>query len=268
LTAEPPVPRQPLPYASIWLVAAAADSPHAALVSTDGRLYSLDIADPTAGLTALGDSGFLYPMLLACSDDGALVVTANYRGISLWDRQSRTMLWRRSDIGVRCAEFVPGSHRLVCGLPTGEVLELGATDGVTVREVARRPYGILSLDISPDGSRLAISDLDNRLTLIEQATGGTLWSQDSFRWVPPRFTHDGRSVLTSDMLAERIVVLDAQSGRPQYALEGERGVIKGVEVGPHGAVYSWHVDGTIAVWNLAQRRRIALLRPEHEPIDG
>jgi len=263
-TMPPPAPLS-LPTAGLapWRITGARQAPFAFVASKSGDLYSFDLRGNPAPPIHFGRHPLPYLKDLACTDDASLVVAANI-SISCWDRATARCLWSRDDCEIIRGMFVPCTHRFFAALTTGQIAELDAHSGVTLREFPSHSACTTYLDISLDSQRLVAANPLGDCVVSVLAANEPLWSRqfpsNSFA---PRFSPDGRILVAADVQRRpRVTLLCADSGDVLGELTGARAMILGLTISPHGAVYAWDVTGTVSVWDLASRALLFQFRPE------
>lgn len=186
--------------------------PTAAFAVGDSTQGSLSLF-VNGSITRLGDLAFKLPYCcadppLAVSQDGRYLAYGNDR-LMVWDLSTRQPLWT--------FDF-PG-------------------DGDQINESA------LGLDVSPDGSRLAVVTMNfegspPRLWLFT-ADGRVLWSVDlpsAYPW-PPRFSVDGTTLVVS--LAKDVLVFDSSAPTPRVHWSTQDWVLAGnLDVSADGRVFA------------------------------
>ena len=142
LRSDPPVLKPFQLPSSRWYSIALSRSGAAFLSTENGDLFWLDMAVPATGqpiyfgIHPEGRAGWLQ-----CPDDGSLVVAAGAH-LTAWDHScGGTAVAAFQCIRHGCA-FVPRSRRLICGLESGEVVELDPRTGDRLRLIARYPSPI------------------------------------------------------------------------------------------------------------------------------
>jgi len=230
----------------------------------NGDLYWLAKATPGAGQPVyFGTHPEARVGLLVCSDDGSMVVAAGVH-MTAWDPRAAALLWQRSDhLAVSCA-FVPRSRRLICGLESGEVVELDPRTGARLRLIARHPSRIQLLAISPDGSRLAAANCGGDCSMTDLESGAAVWTRRFTPTAGPQFSSDGHSLLLPTAGVDGIDVVSTASGERIGGLKGCRCVV-GLRVSMAGIAYAWNAEGTITAWNLATGKVVLRLDPSASP---
>jgi hypothetical protein len=253
--ADPPIFQAiPAPRSS-WCTAAASPSGHCFLGTIDGDLYWTSAAVAGQPLTHLGQMPGRYKRVeeLSCSADGSIVVAIGEQA-SAWNRVTSQMLWHRDDIPLRCCVFVPGAQRLIGGLQTGEVIELDALTGRTLRSISHCSHRVHWLTISSNGARLAASNACYGLSVVDLETDALLWSQEFASYSTcSAFTPDGRYLLISNIEPRIDVgIVDVASGAIIARLAGREKLILGIAIANEPTAYLWTQD-TISELDLPSR---------------
>jgi WD40 repeat protein len=260
-TREPRFQTQ-LPQEAIWQIASAPASSYAFVATEAGDLYWLDLATSELALHRLGSFPAGHGRLMECADDGSVVIVAG-EDLTAWDRDSAQLSWRRTDVSVTAVSFLPRSHRVLCGLETGEVIEIDPVTGDTLREVARHRSPVMSIAVSPDARLFASAGTYDECQVTELATGRRVWSHPCVTLAVARFSPDGRLLLLSGAEKEASMTLfSLSSGEPIARLCGRKGAIKEVTVAGDGTTYVCGAEPTITVWNMAAGSVTACFNPK------
>jgi hypothetical protein len=234
-----------------WLVAASRDSHYGFVCSESSGLYWFDVASAPPKLRQIGTSAGDHAEFLLASGDGALVLLVRRATASVWDRTSGLMIWARDGLPITSCEFVPRSHRVLCGLATGELLELDPKTGRTLRLIENNLHLINSLSISEDGSRIAFGDAGCNCLVRELASGRCLWSHECARAPLVRFATDGESLLVTDpSQGLNLTRFSIASGQPLVTLTGLKSSINQVRVTRTGTAWLSCQDSTVTGWDL------------------
>lgn len=259
LAERPPVFALPDLGITPWRIACSRTSHVLFLVTSDGALYSVDLDAPSYAALHLGSLQHVCPTLLECSPDGALVLVGGMNTVSLWNRDNKKCLWRRTDLDVTCATFAPDSRRLFCGLESGQVFEVDWATGQTLRQVASHLSYCTGIVVSPAQDRLASIDWLGHLTMTDLDARAVLWRKQhavlvggkpTVMPVCPRFSPSGRELfLVCAARHGQVVVCEASTGRELEASTWVCSDIKGCTVAADGTCYFWDDEGTISAWN-------------------
>jgi len=256
---------------SPWMIAGAFRSGMLFVVTCEGRLYFLDTRRSAGSLQHFGCHEPGPPHMLECSEDGSLVVIASAGIVSAWDTRQQKLLWRRRGLATTAGAFVPGSHRFVCGLECGTMLELDPRTGATLRSVAKADNWINGLSVSSCQSYLAAIDSMGRLSIHDFCTGRELWSRNCAMLVAgrpptppvtPQFVPGTEAIVVAYALhGKRLAVYSAATGKESAEFrETAGGDVKGLEVTTDGLAYVWDDAGTVMVWDVSSgevRRRFS-----------
>jgi WD40 repeat protein len=251
LSGKSPRRKEPLRHGIPWMIAGSPDGRYAFLCTQAGALYWFDVMITPRQLHYLGSHPNGYGQLLECSDDGALLLMTG--GVTtLWDRAAATLLWTRSGSEISSCSFWPGSHRLICGLATGDLVELDPATGLTLRQIDQLPTTVSSLSLSPDGQHVASCDSSGNCKVTELATGRCIWSYGCRTMSVVRFAPDGQSLLVSHPRPGiDLALFSLDTGQPLATLDDLSWWIKEVRVTREGTAYIACVNGTITTWDLA-----------------
>jgi hypothetical protein len=254
----------PLRGLAPFCIAAAPCARFAFFSTSQGALYSFDASADAPQPIYLGKHQESFPTLVACSDDGQILIAANLGSVSGWDRAGPRCLWRRDDIGLHCGAFLPGTHRFMCSGPTGRIVELDSRCGVAVGDIPSHCFNpVIGLDFSADGCQMAAIDGEGTCVVSLLPASQPLWSkQFAPPPVTPRFTPDGRLLVAADPhRLPRVVLLSATSGDLLGELIGAAAEIAGVAVTRQGIVYAWDWSGAVTAWDLSSRAMLFQFYP-------
>jgi WD40 repeat protein len=203
---------------------------------------------------------------LECSPDGRMLLATATRGVRAWSTDSGDLLWQRDDLSANGVSFDPGSRRLVCGLMDGEVIELDAATGRTLRGVTRMPFAVNEVRISPCGRWLACVGYERRVVLVQWADGDRIWQSSgpvncagSFRVLS--FSPSGRLLVTAAATdVSHLTIWETATGRTLGMLRGHEGVMLGARFVDEGRLVSWGTDGTVRIWDVERAAAVAITR--------
>jgi WD40 repeat protein len=231
-----------------------------------GELYAFDPASDLQTPTFLGSQPDPRPPVLECNGDGSQVVVAGH-GMTSWDRAGGRWLWRRDDLLVASARFLPCGKRLVCGQSTGQVLILDAATGDTLQTLHRHLVAVSRLAVSPDGRWLASLDGYGNCFLTEPSSGRRAWSARYELTVLFQFSSCGRQFVVANSRGglDLAVVATATGEVLRVFNEWDDG-IAGLSLAPSGAVVVWsNCHQALVARDLATRAAIYELPAARSP---
>jgi WD40 repeat protein len=127
--------------------------------------------------------------------------------------------------------------------------------GREVSRISRDMSGCVQLSFSPDGTKLHIDHRDGTTEMWDVATGKLRFTLPSSATLYSRFAPDGRTLLSSKLIGDFVLIRDAETGRL-------RGKITEAKPGPwalsgDGRLLVLRASGTIALWDLTECRLLA-----------
>jgi hypothetical protein len=254
-----------------WLIGGSASSEKLFVVTRERCLYSMDTHCAASSLQYFGCHEPSPPHMLECSEDGSLVVIASVDIVSGWDTRQRRLLWRRTGLATTAGTFVAGSHRFVCGLECGAMLELDPRTGATRRMVATAGNWVNGLTVSSCETYLAAIDSIGRLSMHDFRTGRELWSRDCAvllggKPVTPRFVPGLEAIVVAyAQRGKRLAVHAAATGKEAAEFqELAGGDVKGLEVTSNGLAYVWDDAGSVTVWEVNSGKVRRRFSPERD----
>ena len=208
------------------------------------------------------------------SFDGQSTAVIESMSIKVWDVMFGSLVRtidEREEIAVTALS--PTETKLASGSTSGTVRVRDTTSGVLVRIYESHAGGILSLEFSPNGQKLASWYTTNNILLIWDLSSASLmpsvildplrykpwlsslsWNISDFqyldRWwvITMAFSRNGQSLARRGR--NEVEVWDAESGRMRQTLK-TRSSIQGLAFllnGEHLA--SWQYDGNVQVWDV------------------
>ncbi|NJM55751.1 MAG: hypothetical protein HC841_07540 [Verrucomicrobiae bacterium] len=136
------------------------------------------------------------------------------------------------------------------GGKSGDVVLWNLADGAIVGGVSGEYDSVLTADLSPDQSRIALGGTDRLLKIYEVATGALLHKVKKHTdWVTAvEFSPDGKYLVSGDR-GGNVLLWEAGGASELFALNGHKGPISSVSWrSDSGMVLSASEDGTIKVW--------------------
>jgi WD40 repeat protein/transcriptional regulator with XRE-family HTH domain len=230
-----------------------------AVDAQDGSLASAHLAG-----TVL-DEPFAYPIAVALSADGAVLVAGTPAGdVRVWRTADRTLLLAvQGHTGMVWGVAVSGGgHVVASGADDGliRVWEAGSGQLLTTMQVQAGP--VWGVALSTDG-RLLVSGGEDGIVRLWDSTNGQLLASlhghsGGIRAVT--LSGDGRRVASGG--DDRTVrIWDVEDGRLVAALQGHTGVVFGLALSADGGMLvSGSVDGTVRLWEPATSQLLATLQ--------
>jgi WD40 repeat protein len=189
---------------------------------------------------------------VAFDPDGTRVAATTYAAAHVWDVVTGEHLAKFDDIDAwsNGVAFTPDGEGLIAtGWARADIWDM-ATGERRLEFVDHHSRAVLSLAISPDGTRLATGADDNTAVLWDATSGSalaTLAGHSDSVW-QVAFSPDGRRVATSSSDGT-VAVWDVATGIMLYSLTGHTTDVQGLSFSPDGEILlsgSW--DGDVGVW--------------------
>jgi WD40 repeat protein len=221
-------------------------------------------------------TGHTFPVqALAFSRDGATLTTAAFfvqhapceAEVAVWDVETRATTARHIqtlDNLFPLLALAPDSRSLIA--VREQSLWRWDLDSPRGRQLCPHQADVSALALSSDGSRLAVADFANGVTLLDTASGRTLARCQGH--VEPvfalAFAPDG-TMLASGAKDGSIRLWDAATGKDRGKLQkgtqrGHADSVQTLAFGPDGkTLASGSYDGTIKLWDLVSQRERATL---------
>lgn len=255
-------------------IVGASRAPWIFIATSDNNLYAMDWQRRPSCPVFLGRLDHSYAAVLECSEDGSTVIVASLGITTAWSRERKELLWRREGISPLCGAFHPNGKRFLCGLENGEVLELDARSGVTLRKPVTHTRWVNELAVSPNGTYLASIDLDDRLIVTDLVHGREVWSRYLRNFVPgmlpdptvcPVFTPDGDFLIVSDLAhGQHITIIRSSDGKPMFSFPHSGARLKALAVTKQGELFAWDCDGIVTIWNISSRSKSGRFIPAQD----
>lgn len=223
--------------------------------SLDGTAIVWDLESRSARFTLVHSADGRALERVRASLDGRKIATAGMDGfVRVWDTTTGQKVAELRGHGgsVRDVAWAADGRRLASCDDRGNIIvwDLQKAQMAFAYTIASDPT-LISLDITNDGSRLAVASRGNRLYLYEVESGERR-VVDGLRGEPKslRYAPGDRRIAIGE--GKSLVVRDARSGARLATLERHRGAIRGLRwsddarrvftAGDQGEVFEWEVD--------------------------
>jgi WD40 repeat protein len=208
---------------------------------------------------------------LEFSPDGARLLGASsiQREVSLWDAATGAKVWGVPE--ATRAAFQPGASAVIAMRGT-ELLALSASDGSVIRELKRLRIPAFALDVSPDGTLVAVGDSEGYITCVRLDGDHALYEQRvSDRFIRAlEFTGDSRRFVTvGDVDRENpsVQVFDARTGTRVQSVLGGSTAPETLRVHPQSdhlivtgtSTKTWKLSSSRPRWTLPAASTVAFL---------
>src|SRR5262249_1934114 len=155
---------------------------------------------------------------LECSADGRYLVSLGPSTVSAWDLESNALIWEKGGIEPSCASIHPRLPRAICGLRTGQIVELELASGDKVRSLQLTPFQRMRPAIHSQGDRWVYIARYDRPRLLNWPSAKVLWhdsrSRHMFTSYIAKFSPCGRFLITnSEHNMRAMVVWNASTGK-------------------------------------------------------
>jgi WD40 repeat protein len=197
------------------------------------------------------------------SPDGRMILVGGppHRLVDLKGGRERAQLPRDAEDNATRptgAKFVPGHHTLIASYGK-YLLECNVLTGRQLRRIEKpwvTDHAIdVSLTVSPDGSRLATGDHDEKVRLVDRNTGqevARFAAPDEYDILAIAYSPDGRLLVAGG--SNSMWLWEVASGRLLRKCENaHRGKIRGLIFSPDGLLLaSSSPDATVLIWDVAE----------------
>ncbi|KAH7903503.1 quinon protein alcohol dehydrogenase-like superfamily [Hygrophoropsis aurantiaca] len=194
---------------------------------------------------------------VALSPDGRTLVSAG-KGITLWDLESRTVIWKsEQEAHGYCVAYSP-SGKLIAASHGEEIALQDAETGQQFREPLQVDEEVRSLAFSPHGMRLATGSGTRNVRVYDVATGKTIvgpFKAHQAEVTSLVFTLDGQQIITASGDGF-IRVWDAATGH-EVGNPMPAHIVSQIALNADGRrIASVSRDQTVRIWDLTTRRQI------------
>jgi WD40 repeat protein/serine/threonine protein kinase len=184
----------------------------------------------------------------------------------------------RHDAAVMCAALSPDGELLASGSQDGVLKLWDARTGRELRRIQAQKEGFRSMAFSPDGRHLATGDYFSPEPSVKVWEVGALRRDEKVVHLQTLNGHTGELIASiafspdGERLASgggkgresgELLIWDLTTGQRLFALDGHKGLVRGVAFGPDGmCLASASADATVKVWDLRSRQE-SLSFPGH-----
>jgi dipeptidyl aminopeptidase/acylaminoacyl peptidase len=254
--------RRPVKTHSTTFTRFSADGQRLATGNGEGELLVFDIGTRRLVGQLSAHSGWVFSGVLSADARTALTVgTDDF--VRLWDVDTEEQLaeWEAPDGDVHAVRQDESSGKVYVAGDGGVVHVLDARLQ-PLAEMGRHLGPIPSLDLSPDGRRLATVSRDETLRIwdVKQRTDVATLSDHTDDVYAVAYSRDARWLATGGY-DRRVIVRDGQTGQPCRTLTGHTDWVFGVAFSPDGATLATGSgDGTIRLWQVSTGKCLRVLK--------
>ncbi len=247
---------------SVYDVVFASDNQTIYSASADKTIRYWHIGNPSENkIFATLDDGV---SSIALSDDNKLLLSGSQNGLTtLWDTTNGNKICelKRDSSAVWDVAFSPNakliasaSENVVDDSNPNSNASIDLWDITNCREIQQikgHTNLILSIDFSPDSSKIVSSSMDQTARIWDVNTGLELNNlNDHLDWVTvARFSPDGDYVLTGS-LDGTVILWDANTGKPIHKFVGNSGNIRDLKFVSSNQFISASESGNLIVWDI------------------
>jgi hypothetical protein len=227
--------------------------------AADGDIYSLARDQCGDRRVLVARHAGARPEELAVSPSGQILVSRGFRTFHAWNLTNGALAWSRHDIDSN-AFAICSNATLVCGLNSGEIIELSLTTGKTLRLLARHKTNIRHVAAAADS--LVAVDGAGHVVLFRRQSG--LWSPRPSNKLCSgnnrlALSADGKQAVGTSRCNTALICWDLDTQEPICRMTGHAGIIINAGFLPDGSLLSCGNDGTVRIWDLAANGALRLV---------
>ena len=191
---------------------------------------------------------------VAFTPDGNLLTGSEDGTARLWDIETLEELGRLGPHGrpILALDFTPDGRQLLSAASDPVVRLWNAETGQAIQRYVNQDTDTLTQTaaVSPDGTRVAVGDLNGALALYELETGSELWRTESPGGVlSVAFSNDGASLFVG-VFGSQDRIIDANTGQRQSQFLGHVANSTDADYSPNDAfIATISTEGAAQVWN-------------------
>jgi WD40 repeat protein len=242
------------------------------LVSADGgrNLYLWDVARRVRTATIRNPTHSMFS--LAFSRSGLLASCGGGQEISLWDitRKARIATMQNPHSGAWAPAFSPdGSVLAVSQYAVGTTL-WDTTRHTLIATLATQGQHGGRTAFSPDGTKLASVNGGHQISLWDVARHTRIGSMTTAAWAQDvAFAPDGRTLIVVEATngqGSKITMWDTRRGTRTATLPGTTSArLTRITLSPNGKLLAVRDNGSVRLWDLANRKQVAVLPATGDP---